>query len=63
MEPLTPQIAKLIVMKLSLASAEKLRNQSISDTDRLILKAAIENNINDIKGHIRYQSRICGEAN
>ena len=65
-EKLTPQVAKLIVLKLNLASANKLReivdDDSISPSDKPALRAAIENNIEEIQGRINYQSKICGSV-
>lgn len=60
---LTPQIAKLIVLQLSKASAERYNfddMKELSNGDKALMKQAISDYITQLNANIVYQERITG---
>jgi hypothetical protein len=67
MEPLTPQLAKLIVLKLQQASLRKMQEQGFWETEKnllsseeqKILNEAVNNQLEVLQSNITYQERMC----
>lgn len=63
MDEITPQLAKLIVLKWALAVAKKwdrLENEErITEQDKKVLNDAINNYILNLESNIIYQEKLC----